>query len=163
MPGVSGEQAVSIRLVVNDRRHQLEVAAGETLLRTLRERLALTGAKEACGEGECGACTVLVDGGPVASCILAAGSADGRTVRTVEGLAGTGDLTALQQAFVSHAAVQCGYCTPGVLMVLTALLDAVPDPAEADVRRALAGNICRCTGYQQIVEAALAAAEAVSA
>ena len=162
MPNVAAEQPVSIRLVVNDRRHQLDVGAGETLLRTLRERLALIGPKEACGEGECGACTVLVDGGPVASCILAAGSTDGRTIRTVEGLAGTGELTTLQQAFVSHAAVQCGYCTPGVLMVLTALLDTVPDPTEADIRRALAGNICRCTGYQQIVEAALAAAEAAA-
>ena len=162
MVGVSGGQLVSIRLVVNDRRHQLDVDAGETLLATLRERLALIGPKEACGEGECGACTVLVDGGPVASCILAAGSTDGRTIRTVEGLAGTDELTTLQQAFVSHAAVQCGYCTPGVLMVLTALLDAVPDPTEADIRRALAGNICRCTGYQQIVEAALAAAEAAA-
>ncbi len=159
MPGAAGEQSVSIRLIVNDRRHQLETPAGETLLGTLRERLALTGPKEACGEGECGACTVLVDGAPVASCILAAGSVNGRTILTVEGLAGTGELTALQQAFVSHAAVQCGYCTPGLLMVLTALLDDTPDPSEADVRRALAGTICRCTGYQQIIEAALDAAQ----
>lgn len=162
MPGAADEQSVSIRLVVNDRAHQLEVDAGETLLGTLRGRLGLTGPKEACGEGECGACTVLMDGGPVASCILAAGSANGRAVRTVEGLAGAGDLTTLQQAFVGHAAVQCGYCTPGVLMVLTALLDEVPEPSETDVRRALAGNICRCTGYQQIVDAALDAARAAA-
>ncbi|WP_419853647.1 (2Fe-2S)-binding protein [Candidatus Poriferisodalis sp.] len=161
MPGAAGEQSVSIRLIVNDRRHQLEASAGETLLGTLRERLALTGPKEACGEGECGACTVLVDGAPVASCILATGSVNGRAILTVEGLAGTGELTALQQAFVNHAAVQCGYCTPGVLMVLTALLDDVADPSEADIRRALAGNICRCTGYQQIIEAALDAAASV--
>ena len=140
----------------------MDVYAGETLLGALRDRLGLTGPKEACGEGECGACTVLVDGGPVASCILAAGSAHGRAVQTVEGLAGAGDLTTLQQAFVRHAAVQCGYCTPGVLTVLTALLEEVSEPTEADVRRALAGNICRCTGYQQIVDAAMDAARAVA-
>ena len=162
MAGAAGEQSVSIRLVVNERPHVIDVDAGETLLGTLRERLALVGPKEACCEGECGACTVLVDGSPVASCIAASGSMDGRTIRTVEGLAGSGELTALQQAFVSHAAVQCGYCTPGVLMVLTALLDDVPEPSEADIRQSLAGNICRCTGYQQIVDAALDAARAVS-
>ena len=161
MPVPPSERDVTIQLVVNDRAHQLDVDAGETLLGTLRERLGLTGPKEACWEGECGACTVLVDGRPVASCILAAGSTSGRVVRTVEGLAGAAELTTLQQAFVRHAAVQCGYCTPGVLMVLTALLDDVPEPTETDIRRALAGNICRCTGYQQIVEAALDAARAV--
>jgi len=162
MPASLSEQNVTVRLVVNDRAHELEADAGETLLATLRDRLGLTGPKEACGEGECGACTVLVDGGPVASCILAAGSTNGRAVRTVEGLAGAGDLTMLQQAFVRHAAVQCGYCTPGVLMVLTALLEEVSEPTEAEVRQALAGNICRCTGYQQIVEAAMDAARAVA-
>jgi len=162
MPASRSEQNVTVRLVVNDRAHELEADAGETLLATLRDRLGLTGPKEACGEGECGACTVLVDGGPVASCILAAGSTNGRAVRTVEGLAGAGDLTMLQQAFVRHAAVQCGYCTPGVLMVLTALLEEVSEPTEAEVRQALAGNICRCTGYQQIVEAAMDAARAVA-
>ncbi|MYA82969.1 MAG: (2Fe-2S)-binding protein [Acidimicrobiales bacterium] len=162
MPASRSEQNVTVRLVVNDRAHELEADAGETLLATLRDRLGLTGPKEACGEGECGACTVLVDGGPVASCILAAGSTNGRAVRTVEGLAGAGDLTTLQQAFVRHAAVQCGYCTPGVLMVLTALLEKVSEPTEAEVRQALAGNICRCTGYQQIVEAAVDAARAVA-
>ncbi|MXZ13901.1 MAG: (2Fe-2S)-binding protein [Acidimicrobiales bacterium] len=162
MPASPSEQNVTIRLVVNDRAHELEADAGETLLATLRDRLGLTGPKEACGEGECGACTVLVDGGPVASCILAAGSTNGRAVRTVEGLAGAGDLTTLQQAFVRHAAVQCGYCTPGVLMVLTALLEEVSEPTEAEVRQALAGNICRCTGYQQIVEAAVDAARGVA-
>ena len=162
MPAKHSEQSVAMRLMVNDRAHLLEVGAGETLLRALRERLALTGAKEGCGEGECGACTVLVDGGPVASCIMAAVSADGRAILTVEGLAGAGELTTLQQAFVSHAAVQCGYCTPGVLMVLTALLAEAPQPTETQVRQALAGNICRCTGYQQIVEAALDAARAAA-
>ncbi|WP_323672840.1 (2Fe-2S)-binding protein [Candidatus Poriferisodalis multihospitum] len=162
MPASPSEQNVTVRLVVNDRAHELEADAGETLLATLRDRLGLTGPKEACGEGECGACTVLVDGGPVASCILAAGSTNGRAIRTVEGLAGAGDLTTLQQAFVRHAAVQCGYCTPGVLMVLTALLEEVSEPTEAEVRQALAGNICRCTGYQQIVEAAVDAARAVA-
>lgn len=161
MPVLPSERDVTIRLVVNERAHQLDVGAGETLLGTLRDRLGLTGPKEACGEGECGACTVLVDGEPVASCILAAGSTSGRAVRTVEGLARAAELTTLQQAFVRHAAVQCGYCTPGVLMVLTALLDEVPNPSESDIRRALAGNICRCTGYQQIVEAALDAAASV--
>ncbi|WP_420623645.1 (2Fe-2S)-binding protein [Candidatus Poriferisodalis sp.] len=156
------EQPVAIRLTVNGRAHLLEVGAGETLLGMLRDRFGLTGSKEACVEGECGACTVLVDGGPAASCILAAGSTHGRTVHTVEGLAGAGELTSLQQAFVNHAAVQCGYCTPGVLIVLTALLAEVPQPTEDEVRRALAGNICRCTGYQQIVDAALDAATAVS-
>ena len=125
MPANASEQPVTIRLAVNGRTHLLDVSAGETLLATLRNRLGLTGPKEGCAEGECGACTVLVDGGPAASCILAAGSVNGCTIRTVEGLAGAGELTPLQQAFVKHTAVQCGYCTPGVLMVLTALLAEV--------------------------------------
>jgi len=162
MPASRSEQNVTVRLVVNDRAHELEADAGETLLATLRDRLGLTGPKEACGEGECGACTVLVDGGPVASCILAAGSTNGRAVRTVEGLAGAGDLTTLQQAFVRHAAVQCGYCTPGFLMSLTEFLRETPDPDEGQIRERLSGNLCRCTGYQQIVEAAVDAARAVA-
>ncbi len=151
-----------VRCRVNSRDVEMLVPVRLTVAELLRDRLGLTGPKEACGEGECGACTVLVDGGPVASCILAAGSTNGRAIRTVEGLAGAGDLTTLQQAFVRHAAVQCGYCTPGVLMVLTALLEEVSEPTEAEVRQALAGNICRCTGYQQIVEAAVDAARAVA-
>ena len=150
------ETRVAVAFSVNGIAHRLEVDPGETLLRTLRDRLALTGTKDGCVEGECGACTVLVDGKPVDSCILATATLEGRRVRTVEGLSGDDALCPLQQAFVDHGAVQCGFCTPGFLMTLTALLEENPSPSPADVREALAGNICRCTGYRQMIDAVAA-------
>jgi carbon-monoxide dehydrogenase small subunit len=129
-----------------------------TLLQMLRERLALTGTKNGCEAGECGACTVLVDGEPVNSCMMLAVEADGRDVLTVEGLAPEGRLSPLQEAFVEHNAVQCGFCTPGMLMSAHALLQRNPRPAEAEIKEALVGNLCRCTGYVRILDAVQAAA-----
>jgi carbon-monoxide dehydrogenase small subunit len=141
-------------LKVNGVARSLDVAADETLLHVLRERVGLTGTKEGCDEGECGACTVLVDGQPVDSCILPALAIGGAEVRTIEGLSAPGgDLSPLQQAFVEHAAVQCGFCTPGFVMTLTALLEQVAAPTDEQVETAIAGNICRCTGYSAIRDA----------
>ena len=151
------ESIVDVTITVNGARRQIGVRAGETLLQTLRERLELTGTKEGCVEGECGACTVLVDGQPVDSCLLATATVDGSEVRTVEGLAGD-ELGPLQQAFLDHGAVQCGFCTPGFLMTLTALVETEPDPTPRAIRDAIAGNICRCTGYQQMIDAVLSVA-----
>ena len=125
----------------------------------LREKLALTGTKNGCEAGACGACTVLVDGEPVNSCMMLAVEADGREVTTVEGLAREGQLSALQEAFVAHNAVQCGFCTPGMLISAHALLERNPHPTEDEIREALVGNLCRCTGYVRIVQAVQAAAE----
>ena len=148
-----------LSLNVNNREVTVEIDGAETLLHVLRERLRLTGTKQGCDEGECGACTVLVDGRPVNSCILPAGVVAGARVRTIEGLAAPdGPLTPLQQGFVDKFAIQCGFCTPGLVMTLTALLDENSAPTEDDVRRALSGNLCRCTGYTTIVDAALQAA-----
>lgn len=147
---------VAVAFSVNGVAHRLEVGPGETLLRTLRERLRLTGTKDGCVEGECGACTVLVDDKPVDSCILLTAALEGRQVRTVEGLSRDGALGPLQQAFIDHGSVQCGFCTPGFLMTLTALLEENPSPSSFEVREALDGNICRCTGYRQIIEAVAA-------
>ena len=143
-----------IELTVNTRDVSVEAPPTETLLATLRERLQLTGTKEACVEGECGACTVLVNGRPVDSCIYATAAADGLSITTVEGLGGPdGSLSPLQQSFVDHFAIQCGFCTPGFLVTLSALLKANPDPDREEIENAIAGNLCRCTGYTQIVEA----------
>ena len=130
-----------------------EVWAGESLLYVLRERLGLPGAKNACEQGECGSCTVYLDGVLVCACLVAAGQAEGRDVVTVEGL-GDGDrLDRVQQAFVTAGAVQCGFCTPGLVVAAHDLLERDPDPDDADIREALAGNLCRCTGYENIVAA----------
>ena len=143
-----------IELTVNTRDVSVEAPPTETLLATLRERLQLTGTKEACVEGECGACTVLVNGRPVDSCIYATAAADGLSITTVEGLGGPdGSLSPLQQSFVDHFAIQCGFCTPGFLVTLSALLEVNPDPDREEIENAIAGNLCRCTGYTQIVEA----------
>jgi carbon-monoxide dehydrogenase small subunit len=153
----------SITVTVNGSREYLDVPSNLTLLQMLRDRLALTGTKNGCEAGECGACTVLVDGEPVNSCMMLAVEVDGREVTTVEGLArlyGDGDqLSPLQDAFVEHNAVQCGFCTPGVLISAHALLERNPDPTEEEIREALVGNLCRCTGYLRIIEAVQAAAE----
>jgi aerobic carbon-monoxide dehydrogenase small subunit len=145
---------VILDTTVNGRRRQVEIDPGEPLLGMLRDRLHLRGAKNGCSEGECGACTVLLDGNPVDSCIYPAAATEGRRVTTVEGLAEPGaEMTALQRAFVEAGAVQCGFCTPGFLMTLTALLADNPNPAPPEIRAAISGNICRCTGYHQIIEA----------
>lgn len=153
----------SITVTVNGSKEYLDVPSNLTLLQMLRDKLALTGTKNGCEAGECGACTVLVDGEPVNSCMMLAVEVDGREVTTVEGLArlyGDEDqLSPLQEAFVEHNAVQCGFCTPGVLISAHALLERNPDPTEEEIREALVGNLCRCTGYLRIIEAVQAAAE----
>jgi aerobic carbon-monoxide dehydrogenase small subunit len=135
-----------------------DVWAGESLLYVLRERLGLPGSKNACEQGECGSCTVYLDGVPVCSCLVAAGQAEGRTVVTVEGLSDGEGLHPVQQAFVEAGAVQCGFCTPGLVVAVHDLLQRDADPSDADVREALAGNLCRCTGYEQILDAVRLAA-----
>jgi len=151
----------TITLEVNGVSETAEVEVGQTLLRFLRDGLDLTGTKEGCNEGECGSCMVLLDGRPVNGCLALAVEDDGRQVTTVEGLSEDGALHPLQQAFLVHAAVQCGFCTPGMIVSAAALLRERPDPTEEDVRKALAGNLCRCTGYRQIVDAVRDAAAAM--
>ena len=146
-------QALTMKL--NGEEVMVQVKPSAMLVEVLRDQLELTGTKVACGEGECGACTVLLDGVPVNSCLVPALKAQGREVMTVEGLAPLGELHPLQKAFVEHGAVQCGYCTPGMLMSAKALLDHNPNPTEDEVRVAISGNLCRCTGYAKIVEAIL--------
>ena len=147
-----------ITLTVNGVQHRLSVAPNELLLNVLRERLELTGTKYGCGIGECGACTVHLNGQPVLACLVLAIAADGGEVLTVEGLQhADGVLDPLQEAFIEHAAFQCGYCTPGMLMSAKALLDRNPHPTEDEIKEAISGNLCRCTGYVKIVEAIKAA------
>jgi len=150
---------VSLTMTLNGEEVTIEVRPDALLVDVLRDQLELTGTKEACGEGECGACTVLLDGEPVTSCLVPALKAQGREVMTVEGLASGGELHPLQKAFIEHGAVQCGYCTPGMLMSAKALLDRNPHPTEGEIRQAISGNLCRCTGYVKIVEAIKAASE----
>ena len=147
-----------VRVTVNGTAHERAVEPRLTLADFLREELRLTGTHLGCEHGVCGACTVLVDGRTARSCLMLAVQANGKDVRTVEGLAPVGELNALQAAFWDKHGLQCGYCTPGVLMTLTELLGANPAPSEADIRDALSGHLCRCTGYQNIVAAALEAA-----
>ena len=149
----------TLHLKLNGRDAALEVAPHARLLDVLRDVAGLTGAKEGCGEGECGACTVLVDGRAVNSCLFPALEAEGRSVVTIEGLAGAqGGLSSLQQAFVQEGGAQCGFCTPGMVMSAAALLSANRDPSDDEIRDALVGNLCRCTGYAQIVASLRAAA-----
>ncbi len=153
----------TITLEVNGVAETAEVEVGQTLLRFLRDGLDLTGTKEGCNEGECGSCMVLLDGRPVNSCLVLAVETDGRSVTTVEGLSKEGLLHPLQKAFLSQAAIQCGFCTPGMVVSAAALLYENPDPSEEDVKKALAGNLCRCTGYKQIVDAVREAASSMRA
>jgi carbon-monoxide dehydrogenase small subunit len=154
---------------VNGKPFAIAVEPHLTLLEVLRDTLGLTGTKEGCGTGNCGACTVLLDGQPVSSCLLLAVEAEGSEITTVEGLAntwpgrGNGDLHPVQRAFVAHGGLQCGFCTPGMLLSSVALLAWNPQPTEGEIRDALAGNLCRCTGYDKIVRSVLAAAEEMSA
>lgn len=147
----------SISLIVNGTEELLQVPSNMTLLHALREKLGFTGTKNGCEAGECGACTVLVNGEPVNSCLVLAVELDGKEITTIEGLADNGQRTPLQQAFVDLNAVQCGYCTPGMLMAATALLNRNPHPSETDIQEAMVGNLCRCTGYQRIIDAVLQA------
>jgi aerobic-type carbon monoxide dehydrogenase small subunit (CoxS/CutS family) len=149
----------TLTMKLNGEEVMVQVKPSALLVEVLRDQLELTGTKVACGEGECGACTVLLDGVPVNSCLVPALKAQGREVLTVEGLAPLGELHPLQKAFVEHGAVQCGYCTPGMLMSGKAFLDHNPNPTEEEVRLAISGNLCRCTGYAKIVEAIKAASQ----
>jgi carbon-monoxide dehydrogenase small subunit len=149
----------ALTMKLNGHEVTIDVKPDALLIDVLRDQLELTGTNEACGEGECGACTVLLDGEPVTSCLVPALKAQGREVMTVEGLASGVELHPLQKAFVEHGAVQCGYCTPGMLMSAKALLDRNPHPSEEEIKRAISGNLCRCTGYAKIVEAIGAAAQ----
>jgi carbon-monoxide dehydrogenase small subunit len=153
-----------ITAIVNGAEHRADdVWPGESLLFVLRERMGLPGSKNACEQGECGSCTVYLDGIVVCACLVAAGQADGRDIVTVEGLASGVDLHPVQQAFIDAGAVQCGFCTPGLLVTTHDLLRRDPAPADADIREALAGNLCRCTGYEQILEAVRLAAARLAA
>ncbi len=149
-----------IELTINgDQRVADDVWEGESLLYALRERLGLPGSKNACEQGECGSCTVYLDGTPVCSCLVAAGQASGREVTTVEGLGSGEDLHPVQEAFLERGAVQCGFCTPGLIVSTHDLLQRNPRPSDPEIREALAGNLCRCTGYEKIMDAVRTAAE----
>ena len=147
-----------VELTVNGEPREAEVWAGESLLMTLRDRLELPGSKNACEQGECGSCSVLLDGELVCSCLVLAAQADGHDVVTVEGLGGDEALHPVQEAFADAGAVQCGFCTPGFVVAAADLLRLVPDPSDDEIREALSGNLCRCTGYQKILDAVHAAA-----
>jgi carbon-monoxide dehydrogenase small subunit len=149
---------VRIELTVNGVRREADVWAGESLLFTLREHLGLPGSKNACEQGECGSCSVLLDGELVCACLVLAAQADGHEIVTVEGLAEDGRLHRVQEAFVETGAVQCGFCTPGLVVATAALLDANPEPSDDEIREALSGNLCRCTGYAKIFDAVRLAA-----
>ncbi len=148
-----------IELRVNGEVYEIAIQPWRTLLEVLRGDIGLTGAKRGCDEGDCGACTVILDGKPVASCLVLAVEAQGKDILTIEGLAENGQLHPLQSAFVEHGAIQCGFCTPGMILSAKALLDTNPKPTEEEVRRGISGNLCRCTGYAKIVEAIMAASE----
>jgi len=155
-------QHFHLQLKVNNEAARVSVDPGKTLLEVLREDLSLTGTKHGCELGECGACTVLVDGKPVLSCLVLAIECEGTNIETIEGMAVKGQLHPLQIAFAEHGGLQCGYCTPGVLMSAKALLENEDDPTRPQIREALSGNLCRCTGYQQIIESVEHAAVAIN-
>jgi carbon-monoxide dehydrogenase small subunit len=150
-----------IRLRVNGEEHDVVVSPNETLVEVLRERLELTGTKMGCGEGACGTCTVLLDGKPVRSCLTLAVEVQDKDILTIEGLAEGGELHPVQKAFIEHGAIQCGFCSPAMILTSKALLEENPHPTEEEVRGAVSGLVCRCTGYAKIVEAILAAADSV--
>ena len=148
-----------LKLLINGTERELAVEPNATLLDVLRDGLGLTGSKEGCGIGECGSCTVLMDGEPVNSCLVLAATAQGHSIETIESLAAGNDLHAIQRAFVEKGAIQCGFCTPGMILSAKALLSKKTDLSEHDIRLTLSGNLCRCTGYQKIVEAVMSAAK----
>ena len=151
-----------LKCSVNGRNVRLDVEGAQTLLDLLREQLGLTGTKSGCNQGDCGACTVLIDGQPVNSCLVLAVEVEGREITTIEGLGGDDVLHPLQRAFIDLHAVQCGFCTPGMVLTAAALLEENPNPTEEEIRVYLEGNLCRCTGYSKVVEAILAAASQLS-
>lgn len=151
----------NIRLIVNGESYTLAVEPCKSLLDVLRDKLSLTGTKKGCNRGDCGACTIIMDGKTVNSCLVLAVEADAKEVLTIEGLANKGQLHPIQEAFIQQGAVQCGYCTPGMIMSAKALLDENPNPTEEEVRQAIGGNLCRCTGYVKIVDAIKKAAELI--
>jgi carbon-monoxide dehydrogenase small subunit len=152
-----------IALNINDRIYEVAINPRDLLVDVIRNKVGLTGTKKGCGQGDCGACTVLIDGNPVLSCLTLAIACQGKKITTIEGLvAEDGSLHPIQQAFVDYGAVQCGFCTPGMILTSKALLDKNPKPGEREIKRAIAGNICRCTGYKKIVEAIFAAGETIS-
>lgn len=155
-------QTITITLTVNGKKRTVETTSNQTLLYLLRDELGLTGVKDACGGvGECGACTVLLDGEAVNSCMVLAGQADGREVITIEGVANQQEMDVIQRSFVEQGAVQCGYCTPGFVLSTHYFLKKNPHPSREEIREALAGNLCRCTGYMKIIEAVENAAKEV--
>ena len=160
---IRGPEKTPVNLRVNGEEHEVIIEPRRTLLDVLRKDLGLTGAKKGCDEGTCGACTVLLDGRPVYACLTLAIECEGREIETIEGLAKDGQLHPVQQAFIEHDALQCGFCTSGQVLSVKALLDENPNPTEEDVKRAVSGNLCRCGAYPKIVKAALAAAEKLSA
>ena len=151
----------TVKLMINGKEHTLEVGANETLVEVLRERLVLTGTKIGCNRGECGACTVLMDGEPILSCLTLAIECEGKNILTIEGLEDpkTGELDPIQEAFIENFGIQCGFCTPGMVMSAKALLDKNHNPSEEEIKEGIQGNLCRCTGYTQIIESILSAAE----
>lgn len=148
----------TITLFVNGKEYELNVESDELLIDVLRDKLRLTGTKKGCGTGDCGACTIILDGRAVTSCLILAVAVNGKEIITIEGLEQSGQLHPIQEAFVQHGAIQCGFCTPGMIMTTKTILDANPNPTEAEIRAGIAGNLCRCTGYTKIVEAIQAAA-----
>jgi aerobic carbon-monoxide dehydrogenase small subunit len=150
---MSTKQKIDVTLTVNGEEHDLLVYPNHTLLEVLRDQLQLTGAKESCGQGSCGTCTVLMDNLPVRSCLLLAAEAQGKQITTIEGLADKGKLHPLQQSFIDHHAIQCGMCTSGMILTAKALLDENAHPDRGEIQKAISGNVCRCTGYTKIVEA----------
>ena len=153
---------MEITFTINDEERTVDVSPDQRLLDLIREDLGLTGTKEGCGKGECGACTVIMDGEPVTSCLVLAPQADGAEIETIENLSAEGDLHPLQESFVKNGAVQCGFCIPGMIMTAKQLLQEERDPGRDRIRHALAGNICRCTGYDKIIDAVQEAAEKMS-
>ena len=149
---------MKVNFILNGNSMSVETSPDRRVVDLLREDLGLSGTKECCGSGECGACTILVDGESRLSCLMLAAQLEGRTLLTIEGLAANGELHVVQQAFVDHGAVQCGFCTPGMVLATLDLLRRIPEPTREEVRRELSGNLCRCTGYQKIVDAVMAAA-----
>jgi carbon-monoxide dehydrogenase small subunit len=148
-----------ISFILNGKQYELKVKPWQTLLELIREDLNLTGTKEGCGQGECGSCTVIMNGKTVNSCLVPAVEADGQEILTIEGLSDNDRLHPIQEAFVSHSGMQCGFCTPGMIMSAKALLDSNPYPTEAEIRESISGNFCRCTGYTKIIESISAAAD----
>jgi carbon-monoxide dehydrogenase small subunit len=148
-----------IVLLINQKKYCIEVEPDDLLIDVLRDRLGLTGTKKGCGTGDCGACTVILAGRPVNSCLVLAAAADGKPILTIEGMQRGDKLHPIQQSFLDHHALQCGYCTPGLVLSVKALLDEKPHPTDDEIRLGISGNLCRCTGYQKIIEAVKAAAE----